>query len=149
MKLIDKRFAGMAMGVGTSKILGRVHAAPMEVLGNELVCSFTVLEDNKVDLLFGLDNLKRHLCCIDLVSNCLHFKNGEFSVPFLGEGEIKRNMFEEEKEMMMKRQASHGSKVNETAVNELMEMGYSKDRVVEASSICDGNKEHAATHLLS
>jgi DNA damage-inducible protein 1 len=67
LKFMDKRFAGMAVGVGTSKILGRVHAANMEILGKTFVCSFTVLEDNKVDLLFGLDNLKRHQCCIDLV----------------------------------------------------------------------------------
>jgi DNA damage-inducible protein 1 len=57
----------MAIGVGSSKILGRVHIVDMEVLGEHFTCSFTVLEDNKVDLLFGLDNLKRHQCCIDLV----------------------------------------------------------------------------------
>ena len=50
----------MAIGVGSSKILGRVHIVDMEVLGEHFTCSFTVLEDNKVDLLFGLDNLKRH-----------------------------------------------------------------------------------------
>jgi len=59
-RLIDTRFAGMAMGIGTSKILGRVHAAKMEILGKQFICSLTVLEDNKVDFLFGLDNLKRH-----------------------------------------------------------------------------------------
>lgn len=69
LKLMDTRFAGLAIGVGTSKILGRVHAADMEILGKKVVCSFTVLEDNKVDFLFGLDNLKRHQCCIDLVTN--------------------------------------------------------------------------------
>ena len=87
---MDTRFAGMAVGVGSSRILGRVHMADMEINGTVLPCSFTVLEDNKVDLLFGLDNLKRHQCCIDLVSSCLHIKNGELSVPFLGEGEITR-----------------------------------------------------------
>ena len=94
---MDTRFAGMAVGVGTSRILGRVHACDMEIQGTRLPCSFTVLEDNKVDLLFGLDNLKRHQCCIDLVSNTLHLRNGEISIPFLSEGEIKKNMFEEEK----------------------------------------------------
>ena len=96
-KLLDKRFAGMAYGVGTSKILGRIHAADMEIIGKTFVCSFTVLEDNKVDLLFGLDNLKRHQCNIDLVANMLHLRNGEISVPFLSEGDIKKNEFEEEK----------------------------------------------------
>lgn len=60
MHLLDERFAGMAVGVGSARILGRVHLADMEVGGAVLQCSFTVLEDNKVDLLFGLDNLKRH-----------------------------------------------------------------------------------------
>ena len=69
MHLLDERFAGMAVGVGSSRILGRVHLADLEVAGINLQCSFTVLEDNKVDLLFGLDNLKRHQCCIDLVSS--------------------------------------------------------------------------------
>lgn len=97
MHLLDVRFAGMAVGVGSSRILGRVHLADMEVAGVLLQCSFTVLEDNKVDLLFGLDNLKRHQCCIDLVSAQLHIRNGEISVPFLSDGEIKKETFENEK----------------------------------------------------
>ena len=60
MHLLDDRFAGMAVGVGSARILGRIHLADMEIGGIVLQCSFTVLEDNKVDLLFGLDNLKRH-----------------------------------------------------------------------------------------
>lgn len=103
IKLMDKRFAGLAIGVGSSKILGRVHAADMEILGKKFVCSFTVLEDNKVDFLFGLDNLKRHQCCIDLVANQLHLRNGEISVPFLSEGEIHKNEFEEQKQELMER----------------------------------------------
>lgn len=122
-KLLDTRYAGMAMGIGTSRILGRVHAANMEIMGKIFVCSFTVLEDNKVDLLFGLDNLKRHQCCIDLVQNMLHMRNGEISVPFLSEGEIKKNEFEEEKEALMERQKSLGSRFNEKDVKELMELG--------------------------
>ena len=56
-----------------------------------------------MDLLFGLDNLKRHQCCIDLVESRLHFSRGEFSVPFLGDGDIKKNSFEAEKDLMLER----------------------------------------------
>ena len=59
-RLVDSRFAGMAMGIGTSRILGRIHATEMEILGKKFICSLTVLEDNKVEFLLGLDNLKRH-----------------------------------------------------------------------------------------
>jgi DNA damage-inducible protein 1 len=116
IRLLDTRFAGMAVGVGTSKILGRIHAAKMEIAGNYLPCSLTVLEDNKVDFLLGLDNLKRHQCNIDLVQNMLHLRNGEISVPFLSEGEIKKNQFEEEKQAVLEKQHSMGARLNEADV---------------------------------
>lgn len=30
-RLLDTRFAGMAVGVGSSRILGRIHQAPLKV----------------------------------------------------------------------------------------------------------------------
>ena len=126
-RLIDTRFAGMAMGIGTSKILGRIHASDMEILGKKFTCSFTVLEDNKVDFLLGLDNLKRHQCNIDLVHSMLHMRNGEISVPFLSDGQIKKNQFEEEKQLLMEKQKSLGSNVNEADVSSLLELGFTRN----------------------
>ena len=160
---LDTRFAGMAIGVGQSRILGRVHLADMHLIhcNQTIQCSFTVLEDNKVDLLFGLDNLKRHQCCIDLVESKLHFHRGEFSVPFLAEGEIKRNMFEAEKENLLERQRStlsgQGSAQaspangggNDADVRELMEAGFSEQQVRNALRVCENNKEHAMNFLLN
>ena len=83
MKLVDRDFAGVAQGVGTSKIIGRIHAVEVMIGGRHFACSLTVLEDNKEDFLFGLDNLKRHQCCIDLASNKLRLDSGNVAVPFL------------------------------------------------------------------
>lgn len=85
--LIDTRFTGVAKGVGSSKILGRIHMVPMQLGSIFIPISITILEDDSMEFLFGLDNLKRHRCCIDLDANVL--KVGEEKIPFLGEAEIK------------------------------------------------------------
>eukprot|EP00744_Colponema_vietnamica_P006795 GILI01009849.1.p1 GENE.GILI01009849.1~~GILI01009849.1.p1 ORF type:complete len:307 (-),score=90.48 GILI01009849.1:260-1180(-) len=91
-RLIDRRFAGIAVGVGTSTIVGKVHMAPLKVGDNFYSCSFTILEDNKVDFLFGLDMLKRFQCCIDLKASVLRFGDGA-EVPFLAEKDIPTDHF--------------------------------------------------------
>lgn len=92
MRLMDTRYAGMARGVGTARVLGRVHQAIIKIGGAEMPCAFTVMEGKDVDLLFGLDMLKRYKAKIDLEKNALCFEGLE--VPFLHESEIPKS-FEE------------------------------------------------------
>ena len=48
MRLVDKRHAGVAVGVGTSKIIGRIHAADIEIEGKRITCAFTIIENNGI-----------------------------------------------------------------------------------------------------
>jgi DNA damage-inducible protein 1 len=89
--LIDTRFEGTAVGVGTGKILGRVHLVGMQIEGSFFPCTITVMENANMGFLLGLDMLKRHNGCIDLETAELRFK--------LGEGEYMRTKFLHEKDL--------------------------------------------------
>lgn len=98
LHLVDKRFEGTAVGVGTGKILGKIHIVELTIRGYAFPCSITVMDsesglgDKNMDCLFGLDMLKRHRCCIDLAKNSLVFPLGltgeKMEAPFLHEKDL-------------------------------------------------------------
>jgi len=88
MRLVDQRWAGIAKGVGTQKIIGRVHMVQIQLEQEYLTSSFSILENQPMDMLLGLDMLKKHQCTIDLGKNCLTIGTTGTQTRFLPEGEL-------------------------------------------------------------
>ncbi|CAL1679003.1 unnamed protein product [Lasius platythorax] len=88
MRLVDTRWAGVAKGVGVQRIIGRIHMVQIQIGNDHLTTSFSVLEEQPMDMLLGLDMLKRHQCCIDLKKNVLKIGTTGTETSFLTEGDL-------------------------------------------------------------
>ena len=155
-RLIDDRFHGMAKGVGTQKILGRIHQAPMKVGGTFLSTAITVLEkEQDIDFIFGLDMLRRHQCTIDLRRNVLEIGSAGVVLPFLGESEIPSGVEDATPSTPstpstpvaddgLPRSAPH---VNEEKVSQLIGLGFTRAQAVEALRATGGDVDLAGAML--
>jgi DNA damage-inducible protein 1 len=96
---IDESMAGLAVGVGTRKIIGRLHSVQLQIGDMYFPCTVTVLADpgpndpaSKMGFLLGLDMMKRHLCVLDLQAGCLKFRlagdDQYLETPFLHEKDL-------------------------------------------------------------
>ena len=90
-RLIDKKWGGTAVGVGQTKIVGRVHMAMVKIAGQFLPMSISVLEAENMEFLVGLDQLKRHQMMIDLKNNGLRVDENN-AVKFLSEHELPKDL---------------------------------------------------------
>ena len=71
MSMVDKRFQGIARGVGSSKILGVIHAAQIKIMNKVIMLKINIIENNEIGFVLGLDNLKKYNCNVDLKKNGL------------------------------------------------------------------------------
>lgn len=88
IRLVDTRWAGVAKGVGEQKIIGRIHMVQLTIENDFLTTSFSVLENQPMCMILGLDLLKRHQCCIDLKKNVLKIGTTGTETAFLPDNEI-------------------------------------------------------------
>ncbi|KEG03232.1 DNA damage-inducible protein 1, putative [Plasmodium vinckei vinckei] len=92
LRLMDTRFTGIAKGVGTKSILGKIHMIDIKIGNYFYAVALTIIDDYDIDFIFGLDLLKRHQCSIDLKKNALVIEDNE--IPFLAEKDIVKRSFE-------------------------------------------------------
>lgn len=163
LHLIDSRFGGVAKGVGTARFLGRIHLSMLSIGDQYFPVSFLVIEDLTFDVLFGLDMLRRHRAVIDLEHNCL--KMGEAVTYFLAEKDIPESFRLSRGDMGTELGESSSGQVgssvpshflgpnrsaqpfSEDTIQRLVKLGFGRDEVVAALSVCNGNEEQAASLL--
>ena len=62
--------------------------AQIQIEKDYLTSSFSILEDQPMDMLLGLDMLKKHQCTLDLKKNVLVIGTTGTETPFLSEGDL-------------------------------------------------------------
>ncbi|KAJ8022147.1 Protein DDI1-like 2 [Holothuria leucospilota] len=177
MRLVDRRWEGIAKGVGTQKIIGRVHLGQIEIGGDFLQSSFTILENQPMDMLLGLDMLKRHQCCIDLKDNKLKIGTTGSETPFLSESELppcarlnKPEVMESEDHQLAQALAKSAedmdtaagpSNVNQTnsqaakpniseeSITKLTDMGFPREDVIRELNDAKGDFNLATAKLIA
>lgn len=173
-RLIDKRWAGIAMGVGTQRIIGRIHLCQIQIEKDFFPTSFTILQDQPMDMLLGLDMLKRHLCSIDLNKNRLIIGSTGAETRFLNENEVPKKFTQNDahvsasddnalaqavdqslKEATAAASSSSSSTASSSpfadpvAVSSLEAMGFKRQDVIEELIRCKGDKNQAVAALLA
>ncbi|XP_037725037.1 protein DDI1 homolog 2 [Drosophila subpulchrella] len=175
-RLVDTRWNGVAKGVGTQPILGRIHMVQLQIENDHLTSSFTVLAQQPMDMLLGLDMLKRHQCLIDLQRNLLIIGTTGTTTPFLPESELPvsarltgnseesmeqeaiANAIEQSKREGGGSEMGAGGGPNtiqpldrftEQDVTDLMALGYPRSDVLTVLRLCGGNKQAASSVLLN
>uniref|UniRef100_A0A0R3RR07 UBA domain-containing protein n=1 Tax=Elaeophora elaphi TaxID=1147741 RepID=A0A0R3RR07_9BILA len=146
MRLVDKRFQATVHGVGgAQQLLGKIHACQVQIEEQFFSCNFDVLANRDIDVLLGLDILKRHRCVIDLQNNCLRF--GESAATyFLPDSEVpQRNL-----ERFGTAHASTANvEVDSAKLASLMALGFEEAAARAMLIQCGNDVEAAAANLLA
>lgn len=167
--LIDNRWAGIAKGVGTQRITGRIHLGQIQIEKDYLASSFTILQDQPMDMLLGLDMLKRHQCSIDLNRNVLLIGTTGTETRFLDENEIPESLKMKGEETSEDGQLAHAidqslrdgsqpsasgaattsNEVSESAVQEIVRSGYSRSQAIQELKNFKGDVQKALAALVA
>ncbi|KAG5368505.1 DNA damage-inducible protein 1 [Yarrowia sp. C11] len=149
--MLDVKFAGVARGVGSGKILGRVHSVPLQIGSSFFPASVSVIEGNQLKFILGLDMLKRFKANVNLRTNQLEI--GEEKASFLGEKDLPDEFGKLGEEQEPKQGSggagSSGESFKDEDIVNLMSLGHSREKVVIALKQTDGDVELAASLLFS
>lgn len=143
--LLDVKFQGMAQGVGSRKILGRVHSCPLQIGTSFFPCSVSVIEGDQLQFILGLDMLKRFKANVNLRTNQLEI--GEEKADFLGEKDLPDEFAKIGEKREKKEEVESKEEFKDEDIVNLMGLGYDREKVIVALRQTDGDVELAASLL--
>jgi DNA damage-inducible protein 1 len=79
--LIDHFCEGQLVGIGTKKMIGKIHYLDIQLDNFNLPCGFTIIDDNDIKIMLGLNSMLSLGCMIDLKNKKMIFNN--YEVKFL------------------------------------------------------------------
>ncbi|VDK62982.1 unnamed protein product [Onchocerca ochengi] len=146
MHLVDKRFQATVHGVGgAQQLLGKIHACQVQIEEQFFSCNFDVLANRDIDVLLGLDILKRHRCVINLQDNSLRF--GESAVThFLPDSEVPQRNLER---LGIVDSTSANVEVDSAKLASLMALGFEEATARAMLIQCGNDVEAAAANLFA
>ena len=129
-----------------------MHIAKIKFGSIFLASSFTILDQQGMDFLFGLDMLRRHQGVIDLQKNVLRIQGEE--VPFLAENAIPHLMEEQRNAMDNHNNNAQSMDEDDAMQNALMQSmqnqsNANKDNVEQKSDTNNNNNGNNGNDLVS
>lgn len=83
-KRLNEKYIGVCAGIGETRIIGRIENCPVRMGHVEFRLYFLVLDSPHNMMIFGIDQMRRFKCLIDLENDVLIFGGrGGVEVPFL------------------------------------------------------------------
>jgi DNA damage-inducible protein 1 len=79
--LIDHSYDGVVVGLGTKKIIGKIHYLDIQLENFNLPCRFTIIDDDDIKIILGLNSMLSLGCIIDLKNKKMVFN--DYEVKFL------------------------------------------------------------------
>lgn len=128
--MIDARYAGKAIGIGSSDILGRVNNLEMRIGPVSFKSKICILREAQVDFLIGIDFLRRFDCELSFKDNMLRMevRGKRFRVPLANNPDfldVQSGMGSSWKDNMNEGDVSYSE--DESYTTSDSEMSYSTD----------------------
>jgi len=75
--LIDHFCEGKLVGIGTKEMIGKIHYIDIQLDNFNLPCSFTIIDNDNLKIMLGLNTMLSTGCILDLKQKKMIFNNYE------------------------------------------------------------------------